>query len=208
MKNRVLTLAAAVAILFGATATASAQGAAGTTTNPTFELGAGYQLLKVGKVCNDDPLTETCSADRTFPFGAAIDAARNFGKLGIVAEGGWSFDSDAGAAGGPFEDIDLKFNTWHLAGGLRYNMRNARFWPYGQVLAGMVQDRVNIEGSDSESQTSFMLQPGVGVNFVAGDGWALFGQFDYRRVFLDETENFSSGRNDFRFLFGARMILD
>ena len=204
MKNRVLTLAAAVAILFGATATASAQGAAGTTVNPTFELGAGYQLFKAGKVCNDDPLTETCSADRTFPFGVAIDAARNFGALGIVAEGGWSFDSDES------DGTDLKFNTWHLAGGARWNMRKARFWPYGQILAGVIQDRLSldIEDSDDISQTSFMLQPGVGVNFVAGDGWALFGQADYRRVFLDEEENLSSGRNDFRLFFGARMILD
>jgi len=203
MKNSVLTLAAAAAVLFGITATASAQGSAGTTTNPTFELSGGYQLFHAGKVCNDDPLTETCSADRTFPFGVAVDAARNFGAFGIVGEAGFAFDSDEG-----IEGDDLKFNTWHLAGGGRWNLRRGRLWPYAQVLAGMIQDRVNIDAGDDFSQTSFMLQPGVGANFVVGDGWGLFAQVDYRRVFLDEEENLSGGRNDFRVFIGARMILD
>jgi hypothetical protein len=204
MKHRVLTLAAAMAVLFGAVATARAQGPAGTTTNPTFELAAGYQLFKAGKVCNDDPVTETCSADRTFPFGVAIDAARNFGALAIVGEGGWAFDSEE--SGGE----DFKFNTWHLAGGARWNMRRGRFWPYGQVLAGVIQDRLNMDSQfgDDVSQTSFMLQPGIGATFIAGDGWGLFGQVDYRRVFLDEEENLSDGRNDVRLFIGARMILD
>jgi hypothetical protein len=30
---------------------------------------------------------------------------------------------------------------------------------------------------------------------------------DYRRVFLDEEENLSNGRNDFRLLLGARVFL-
>src|SRR5215207_8815920 len=202
MKNRVLTLAAAAAVLFGVTASATAQGSVGTTTNPTYELSGGYQLFHAGKVCSDDPLTETCSADRTFPFGVAIDAARNFGAFGVVGEAGFAFDSEE--SGGD----DFKFNTWHLAGGGRWTMRSARFWPYAQVLAGMIQDRVNIEDGDDFSQTSFMLQPGIGANFVAGDGWGIFGQLDYRRVFLDEEENFSGGRNDFRVFVGVRMILD
>jgi Outer membrane protein beta-barrel domain len=202
MKNCVLTLAAAAAVLFGATATASAQGSAGTTTNPTYELSAGYQLFHAGKVCNNDPVTETCSADRTFPLGVAVDAARNFGAFGVVGEVGFAFDSEESAG------EEFNFNTWHLAGGGRWTMRSARFWPYAQVLAGMIQDRLNIDAGDDFSQTSFMLQPGIGANFVAGDGWGVFAQVDYRRVFLDEEENLSDGRNDFRLFIGARMILD
>jgi hypothetical protein len=202
MKNCVLTLAAAAAVLFGATATASAQGSAGTTTNPTYELSGGYQLFHAGRVCTDDTLTEQCSADRTFPLGVAVDAARNFGAFGIVGEAGFAFDSEEN------NGDDFKFNTWHLAGGGRWSLRRGRVWPYAQVLAGLIQDRVNIEDGDDFSQTSFMLQPGFGANFVVGDGWGLFGQVDYRRVFLDETENFSDSRNDFRVFIGVRMILD
>jgi len=202
MKNRVLTLAATAAVVLGLAASASAQGA-GTTTMPTFEIGAGYQLFHIGKVCNNDPLVETCSADRTFPVGLAVDAVRNFGPLGIVGEGAWAYDSDAS------NGVDVKFNNWHVAGGARWTARSAKFWPYGQLLAGINQDRISADGATFDnSQTSFMLQPGVGATYVVGDGWGLFGQIDYRRVFLDGDENLSDGRNDFRLFFGARMILD
>jgi hypothetical protein len=43
---------------------------------------------------------------------------------------------------------------------------------------------------------------------VSGDGWGIFTQVDYRRVFLDEEEFLASGRNDVRVFLGARMILD
>src|SRR5918998_5305756 len=57
------------------------------TTNPTFELSAGYQFLHL--------------PDQNFPFGVAIDGARHFGALGLVAEAGWSRHSDD-AFGGDF----------------------------------------------------------------------------------------------------------
>jgi hypothetical protein len=53
-----------------------------------------------------------------------------------------------------------------------------------------------------------MLQPGVGVGIAAGDGWGIFGQVDYRRVFLKESEDGSSGENEFRVYFGVRFLLD
>ena len=59
MKNGLLTLAATATVLFGLTASASAQArpagaqttSATTTTMPSFELAAGYQLLHTGQVC-------------------------------------------------------------------------------------------------------------------------------------------------------------
>jgi hypothetical protein len=226
MKNGVLTLAATAAVLLGLTASASAQArpaattpSASTTTMPTFELGAGYQLLRTGQVCDDNAITQTCSPDRTYPFGVAVDAVRNFGALGLVGEGGWSYDSDSQSIGG--SALDFKLNTWHLAGGGRWTAhRNPRLWPYGQLLAGVVQDRasgdaIDALSSESLSHTSFMLQPGVGATYIAGDGWGIFGQVDYRRVFLSEDNstiepfrNLSDGRNDFRFFIGIRMVLD
>jgi hypothetical protein len=53
-----------------------------------------------------------------------------------------------------------------------------------------------------------MVQPGVGVGFIAGDGWGIFAQVDYRRVFLKESEDGDSGQNQFRVYFGARFLLD
>ena len=212
MKNRVVTLSAAVAVVLGLTVPASAQ--TGTTTMPTFELGAGYQLLKSGEVCDDGIVTEVCIPDRTFPFGLAVDAARNFGPLGLVGEIGWAHDSEG----------DVDFNVWTFAAGLRWTARgNPRIWPYGQVLAGAAVSRLSVDLDDlglddtSESSTDFMLQPGVGVNFLAGDGWSLFAQVDYRRVFVGDVDFDGgetpltvegAGRNDFRVFLGARMILD
>jgi len=53
-----------------------------------------------------------------------------------------------------------------------------------------------------------MAQAGAGVTFVIGDGWGLFVDGAYRRMFLDEDEDFIPGRNDVRAAVGFRMILD
>jgi hypothetical protein len=212
MTKRLVTLAAAAVVLLGLTVPAQAQAPA-TTTTPTFELGAGYTLLRAGEICDDGVLTEVCVPDRTFPFGLAVDAARNFGALGIVGEVGWSYDS---------ED-DASFHVWTFAAGPRWTGRgNPRIWPYGQVLLGAAVTRLStdIPGIDSDTSTDFMVQPGVGVNFVAGDGWSVFGQVDYRRVFVGDIDIADpglggapltvdgAGRNDIRVFLGARMILD
>jgi hypothetical protein len=60
----------------------------------------------------------------------------------------------------------------------------------------------------TDSATKFMLQPGAGVVMVAGDGWGIVGQVDYRRIFLDEDEDGESGQNQFRVFVGIRLILD
>jgi hypothetical protein len=127
--------------------------------------------------------------------------------FGLVAEGGWSFDSRDVTILGE-ETLDQKTNLFHLAGGVRWTGRNnPRIWPYGQVLAGVLWNRFS-QDDFSDTSAHFMLQPGVGVTFVSGDGWGIFTQVDYRRVFLDEEEFLASGRNDVRVFLGARMILD
>jgi hypothetical protein len=53
------------------------------------------------------------------------------------------------------------------------------------------------------------VQPGFGVTLVAGDGWGLFAQADYRRTFFEEADDADpSINNGFRIFIGARMILD
>lgn len=185
MKKCVLTLAAMAALVLGVTVPASAQS---TTTSPTFELSAGYQFFKT-----------TGDFDQSYPLGFAVDAARNFGNLGVVAEGGWSYDS---------EDLnDSKFNLFTLAGGLRWTGRKSpKVWPYAQVLAGAAigHSSATVLGEDlSDTETNFLLQPGAGVNFVVGDGLGVFGAVDYRRIFVEDQ-----GVNGFRVLVGLRMILD
>ena len=60
---------------------------------------------------------------------------------------------------------------------------------------------------DSETETAFMVQPGFGVTFVAGDGWGLFAQADFRRTFFDEPDDVEDSiNNQFRLFIGARMI--
>lgn len=203
MTNRVLTVVV-VAALVSVAAPASAQ----TTQMPTYELSAGYQLLRTGETCVDVNGIESCADGDTFPFGLAIDAVRNWGALGLVGEGGWSYDSTDVTFNGTEESLSR--NSFHLAAGVRWTGRgNPRIWPYGQILGGALIDHVGETTiSVSDTRTRFMLQPGVGVNFVAGDGWGFVTQVDYRRVFLDEDEDFATGRNDVRVFLGARMILD
>jgi hypothetical protein len=190
MKNCVLTLAAAAAVLIGSASSAAAQ-ASGTTADPTFDLGAAYQFLHVSGEESDG---------QSFPFGVAIDAARYWGALGLAAEGGWAYDST------DEDEFSLKTNYFHAGAGPRFAVRSpGRVRPYAQVLFGFSTVRFSISDIEdsSDTDTAFMVQPGGGVNFVMGDGWSLFGDVAYRRVFWE-----NNGTNEIRFLVGARMILD
>jgi hypothetical protein len=60
----------------------------------------------------------------------------------------------------------------------------------------------------SDTRTRPMVQGSGGVTFVVGDGWGIFLDVGYRRLFLDEAEDFQTGRNDVRGAVGFRMILD
>jgi outer membrane protein with beta-barrel domain len=196
-KSALRLLMVAALVLTGASK-AAAQ-ASLTTSSPSYELSAGYQFLH---------LPET-----NFPFGLGIDGAMHFGRLGLVAEGGWarhsSSDDDPTIGGG-----DFTANMWHVAAGPRFTgFSNRPLWPYGQVLAGLAILHASLDlddfEDDSETETAFMVQPGFGVTFVAGDGWGIFAQADYRRTFFDEEDDADpSINNGFRIFIGARMILD
>jgi hypothetical protein len=84
-------------------------------------------------------------------------------------------------------------------------------WPYLQVIGGAAVLRFDadlVDESFEDTRTRPFVQGGGGVTFVVGDGWGLFVSGDYRRLFLDEEEDFDTGRNDVRGLFGVTMILD
>jgi hypothetical protein len=164
---------------------ASAQNAA-----PTFELSAGYQFTHV--------------PEENLPLGFAIDGSRNWGPLGLVGEIGWAHKSDDSIG------FDTNFNLWHFAAGPRWSShRSPAVTPYAQVLAGVATLRTSVEAAGvdiSGSETKFMVQPGGGISVRAGDGWAVFGSVDYRRVFVGEEDG--GGENEYRFLFGVRMQLE
>src|SRR5262245_35124306 len=173
-------------ILLGSVLPAAAQ-----TAQPTFELSAGYQYTHV--------------PDQELPLGFAIDGARNLGSFGLVAEGGWAHGSDDESG------IDTSLNLWHLGAGARVTRNGGRARPFAQVLGGWIQGRTSAEiggGDISESSNHFMLPPGGGGSLQAGDGWAVVGSVDYRRVFFSGDDSDESGENEFRVFVGIRMLLD
>ena len=196
MTNRTLYLLMTAALTLAGASSAAAQTPRPQTTNsPSYELSAGYQYLHVPEM--------------NFPFGLAIDGALHRGRFGLVAEGGWALHSDEDQA----TDFEFSTNMWHLAAGARFTgFSNRPLWPYAQVLVGAAIAHSSIDfggDDDSETETAFMVQPGFGVTLVAGDGWGIFGQVDYRRTFFDEPDGADpSVNNQFRIFIGARMILD
>lgn len=171
----------------------AAQPAASAFNTPTFELSGGYQYLHV--------------PDQNFPFGLNVDGARHYGSLGLVAELGWAHGSDDTAG------VDSSFNAWNYGVGGRWTGFNpGRVWPYAQVILGAETLHTSLEAAGidtSDTETSFMLQPGVGVTYVVTDGFGIFGQVDYRRTFFDEPDDTEDSiNNQFRVFVGARMILD
>jgi hypothetical protein len=196
MSIRAMNFILAAGLMLGVASSAAAQAAGtGTSTNPTFELSAGYQFLHV--------------PDESFPFGLNVDGMRHFGPLGLVAEAGWAHDSDSDDS----IDADFSANVWNFGAGPRWTKFGAgRMWPYAQVIVGaeVVHTSVEIAGdSAGNTDTSFMVQPGVGATFIGGDGWGVFGQVDYRRTFFDEGDDSEDSiNNQFRVYVGLRMILD
>lgn len=187
MPMRTLVAAISTVAFFAFASSASAQSA-----KPTFELSAGYQFMH--------------APDQTFPFGLNVDGMRHYGSLGWVGEAGWAHHSD--------DDTGATFtnNMWNFGAGPRWTgFGTGTSWPYAQVIAGLAVSHTNLDtaGGLSDTMASFMVQPGIGMTFAAGDGWGIFGQIDYRRTFFDEPDTMEQSiNNQFRVYAGVRMILD
>ena len=181
----------------------------GTTNRPTYEFSLGYQWLRTGEFCAAFDASDCSDEDpQEFPAGVIVDAVRNFGAFGIVGEAGWSRSEETGGAAGADR---LETDLFHAGAGVRFTGRFKRFWPYAQGIGGIVYNRFDgiVGGLDFvDTRTRWMAQGGGGVTFVVGDGWGLFIDGMYRRMFLDEDEDFTSGRNDIRIAGGFRLILD
>jgi hypothetical protein len=155
---------------------------------PAVDLGIGYQWLH--------------APDQAYPLGFNLDVSGNLtDNLRWVGELGWSRDSEGDDDFG----VDGSLTATSFAAGVRWAPAAAAYHPYAQVLLGAQRDSINVDSSIAgfdDSDTNFILQPGVGVTVPAGANWGVFGQADWRRVFYE-----GDGANDFRFVVGARINL-
>lgn len=192
------------------TQTTTATSTRETTNRPTWEFSLAYQFLRTGQFCAAFDASD-CTEDnpKEFPIGFFIDGARNFGGVfGLVVEAGLSHDKESGDS--PFDDF-LTSDIFHAGAGVRIGGRPGRVWPYAQVIGGVAVSDFDgqVAGRPfNDTRTRVMAQGGGGITFVVGDGWGIFLDGAYRRMFLDEEEDFTSGRNDVRAAIGFRMILD
>jgi hypothetical protein len=156
---------------------------------PGFEFGIGYQALHV--------------PDEWLPIGINLDFAWNVSDaIGLVGEIGWAEKSEE------VFGVDFELSATNFGAGPRFNLRSSpAVQPFAQVLVGALRGTlggsvagINVDVSD----TFFMIQPGGGVNIAVSEGVGIVGQFDYRRVFVDDELGDSDGENEFRFVAGVR----
>jgi hypothetical protein len=174
-------LLAASALLLSA-APAAAQGSG----TGAVDVGIGYQYLRAPD-SQSYPLG--FNADVTGPF---LPGLRWVGEAGLSRDR--ERDDDVG--------VTSTLTAIHYAGGVRFAPGRGR-WPYAQLLVGRHRDGLTVNANDigdiiSESRSTTMLQPGVGVAFSVGR-WRLFAQGDYRRILYT-----GSAENDYRAVAGVR----
>jgi hypothetical protein len=199
MTKRAMKVMGPLALVLVMAAPAGAQ-VTGAQAAPFLEFSVGYQVLHRG---GDD--------SSTYPVGFAIDGARYWGPVGVVAELGWSRDST------DVPNASISSNYLHVAGGGRFLfVRDGRVRPHLQVLGGI--SRASFASSFASggmttvlesSDTAFMLQPGIGVTFATAETVALAIGVDYRRAFFDEGAGLGfSDTNEIRFVIGIRFSME
>ena len=141
-----------------------------------WSVAAGYQALHL--------------PDNWVKGGINLDVARDVsGPWSIVGEFGLAHDT----TDDPALD-DAGFNIFNFGGGVRWSPRRDGPAPFAQLLAGAQRST-----SETDEDTAFMLQPGVGVHIPLNDQWGVSAQVDYRPVFYTEDRV-----NEVRFVIGAR----
>jgi hypothetical protein len=158
-----------------------------------FDVAGGYQF--------------TGMADQTLPVGWSAGISTPIGGAwGLAAEVSGAYrterDQDLG--------VDVRLSVHTLGIGVRWSSRGpAGVVPFLQVLGGASRATAHARPFDTdvgETSTSFMLQPGAGVDVGLSDSVGLVGQADYRRVFIDEDRG-ESAAHQFRLFVGVRVGL-
>ena len=137
-----------------------------------------------------------------FPIGWSADVAVN-------GAGSWSFLAEVGRAYRSNDVLDTDLDVLTLGGGARWSFwREASVTPFGQLVVGwarMTSQARFAEESISASQNKLMLEPGAGVRVPIGSRWGAVGQVSFRRIFLDEERDGSSGINEITVSAGVRV---
>ncbi|HEX4347166.1 MAG TPA: outer membrane beta-barrel protein, partial [Vicinamibacterales bacterium] len=148
------------------------------------DISAAYQYLHVSSAGGGESLPAG------FALGVRVPTMNGFG---VIGDFGWNTKTDSG----------VKAQPASFGAGIRFIPmadRMAAFHPYIQVVAGAERTKVTV-GSASDSQTKFMIQPGVGVSFPMGK-WSSFVEANYRRVSSDPSANDVVARAGINLTFG------
>ena len=139
---------------------------------PTADLFFGYQAVHV--------------PGQNYPFGFAAGMSAGTTFIRVVAAGGVAIDSHSTPATGTL-------TLYHYGAGPRVGAAIGPVHPYAQVLFGGVTSRADrtssAVGAITQSNSAFMVQPGVGVAVAATRTFGFIGEYSYRTVFFSQTDH-------------------
>jgi Outer membrane protein beta-barrel domain len=154
-----------------------------------IEVSGGYQVTRV--------------PNQVLPVGWSADIAGNLNDAwSIVGEAAGAYKKERN------EDLeaDVKLSIHTVGTGPRWSRRGEGIDLFAQLLTGVarVTAKANVLSTTIRgSATSFMLQPGAGMNVKVNQTFGMLAQADYRRVFRDEEEDIDS-LNVMRIFVGCR----
>ncbi|HKT81985.1 MAG TPA: porin family protein [Vicinamibacterales bacterium] len=161
MKNSLRLATLGAILLVGSAVSASAQ-----------ELSVGYQWQHVS----------CCDSGDSYPLGFNLDLGFPINpSLSAIGQIDWSKKSDAGGVEGVSLDVTM------FGGGVRWT-GNGTAQPFIDVLLGVAHSGTSFNDLEL-SNNDFALQFGGGVAVPMNEKVSVVGQFDYRPIFSDETQN-------------------
>ena len=139
----------------------------------------GYQALHV--------------PDEWMPVGFNVDVATPMrSNVSFVGEFGFTRGDD-------FDEGGASVKIANLGAGPRWTLSTpGEVAAYVQVLAGVEITSADFVTGREDSDTAFLLQPGIGGRVPMGDRVGLIAQGDWRPVFFSEETD-----NQFRFVIGV-----
>lgn len=152
---------------------------------PLVEFSAGYSFVRdFEDVAGDDGFN--------MPLGWFASGGVNVNRwLGLIGEASGSYrDSIYGQDFGSGFSFDNDVRQYTLLGGPRFFYKRGRFAPYAQMLAGAAHSRLRTHwnagpfggGTDTNTDTSLMLQPGGGIMVFLTDSLGIRLAGDYRSI--------------------------
>ena len=134
------------------------------------------QDYRKGEVAFGWSLVQDLDIEETLPLGFHVGAAANLNRwFGIAGNFSWNKKSFEGT----LFDFDLKLTSF--SGGPRFSARGERLVGFFHVLLGGMNIATSADAPElSGDVTSFLIQPGGGVDFKATDNLRIRLQGDYQ----------------------------